>query len=93
MGVVCTEVLADLRLGLGVRCRRGGRALEVAALDELRLRRDGAPLEPSHRRDEQEVPEAQARRGVEEGVVGAGLGLPAVALVWPGVVNSSVLPR
>ena len=45
------------------------------------LRRNGAPLEPPHRRDEQEVPEAQARRGVEEGVVGAGLGLPAVDAV------------
>ena len=42
------------------------------------LRGDSASLEPSHRRDEQEVPEAQTRRGVEEGVVGAGLGLPAV---------------
>ena len=37
------------------------------------LRRNGAPLEPPHRRDEQEIPEAQARRGVEEGVVRAGL--------------------
>ena len=45
------------------------------------LRRNGAPLEPPHRRDEQEVPEAQARRGVEEGVVGAGLGPPAVDAV------------
>ena len=45
------------------------------------LRGDSASLEPSHRRDEQEVPEAQARRGVEEGVVGAGLGLPAVDAV------------
>ena len=45
------------------------------------LRDDGAPLEPSHRHDGQEVPEAQARRGVEEGVVGAGLGLPAVDAV------------
>ena len=45
------------------------------------LRGDGSPLEPSHRPDEKEVSKAQARRGVEEGVVRAGLGLPAVDAV------------
>ena len=51
------------------------------------LRGDSASLEPSHRRDEQKVPEAQARRGVEEGVVGAGLGLPAVDAVLRNTVG------
>ena len=48
---------------------------------------DSSALEPPHRRDEQEVPEAQTRRGVEEGVVGAGLGFPAVDAVLRNTVS------
>ena len=68
---------------VGVYTRVGGGVGGGGYLSALRdlLRGNGAALEPSHRRDEQEVPEAQARRGVEEGVVGAGLAFPAVDAV------------